>query len=135
LGIRLGINLLEILKFPLKNDAKELQICVGFLDNRVLSNPLPYSSSIRILQKLIFPISTSLQNLGSLLKLKTPLRFSLIEFDPKTGDRNILSVKDIEWRYILVHERLNLNIELDALKHKAGGSLGILKLEVVVEKV
>lgn len=83
----------------------------------------------------MFPISASLQNLGSLLKLKTPLRFSLIEFDPKTGDRNILSVKDIEWRYILVHERLNLNIELDALKHKAGGSLGILKLEVVVEKV
>lgn len=70
-----------------------------------------------------------------MLKLKTPLRFTLIEHDPETGNRSILSIKDIEWRYILVHERLNLNIELESLKHQAGGSLGVLKLEVFVEKL
>ncbi len=62
------------------------------------------------------------------------MRFTLIEHDTKTGEKSILGIKDIEWRYVLSHEKLSLNIAFEGLKNKAGGSLGVLKLEVGILK-
>lgn len=134
LGIRLVVNLMEIVNFPLKSDTKQLQVCVSFLETRSLSILLNFTSTIRILQKFTIPISQRLQQISQLLKLKTPLRFTLIEIDEQTGEKNILGIKDIEWRYILSHEKLSLNIAFEGLKHKAGGSMGILKLDVGIQK-
>lgn len=134
LGIRLGVNLMEMVKFPLKSDTKQLQICVSFLETRALSILLNYTSTLRILQKMTIPISSRLQSISSLLKLKTPLRFTLIELDTKSGEKNILSIKDIEWRYVLAHEKLKLNMAFQGVKQQAGGDLGVLKLEVFIDK-
>lgn len=134
LGIRLGINLLEMVKFPLKGSTKQIQFCVSFLETRSLSMLLNYNSTLRILQKFTIPISSRLQSITALLKLKTPLRFTLIEVDTQTGEKNILSIKDIEWRYVLAHEKLKLNMAFEGVKKQAGGELGILKLEVYIDK-
>jgi hypothetical protein len=43
LGVRLGINLTEIVNFPLKSDSNFLQICVSFLESRHLSLVFNYT--------------------------------------------------------------------------------------------
>jgi hypothetical protein len=93
-----------------------------------------FTSTLRILQKFTLPISSKLQSTSALLKLKTPLRFTLIEIDPKNHKKSILSIKDIEWRYVLAHEKLKLNMAMEGVKSQAGGSLGLLRLEVFIDK-
>lgn len=64
--------------------------------------------------------------------LKSPLKFMVYEKGVNDEHRELLSVKDIEWRFILANKTLSLNIELPYV-HDRTTSIGILKVDLSLE--
>ena len=61
----------------------------------------------------------------------SPMRFSIILID-KFGNKEIVSAKEVEWRYTLTHRSLNLKIDLpnqDLRSHNIGTLSACLQLE------
>lgn len=54
---------------------------------------------------------------------------AVIEEDTQTGAKRLLSEKQLEWRFVLVHKSLTLNLELASLIPPRG-PLGIMKLHM-----
>lgn len=64
-----------------------------------------------------------------LLKLRSVFSIAVVEEDTATGARRLLSEKQLEWRFVLVHKSLTLNIELASMAPPKG-PLGIMKLHM-----
>lgn len=65
----------------------------------------------------------------SLLKVRTPLRFTVYLQNQKTGERIIQSVKDVEWRYVLANRTLNINLPMPSVDNRSI-KIGNLKVEI-----
>ena len=137
-NLQLTVFLEEIRNFNFsKEDGsytdKDLQVCVTFLEERMISSGVPLSKTMRFLQNLRFDfkgiLKTDRTTMSRLLLLKSPLRFTVLTRSETTGKKEVLCVKDIEWRYILAHKKLTLNVELPYIKDRQV-SVGILRVEL-----
>ena len=112
---------------------RKLRIAISFLKCRKLTKPVQASLNPIFDQTFALSFGGSIgwnqSTYDYLLRLKTPLSLVVVEENAKTGERVLLSEKSIEWRYVLVHKSLTLNLEL-AHKQRAKGVLGMLKVSV-----
>lgn len=65
-----------------------------------------------------------------LLKVTSPLRFTIYLEDINTKKKTIKSIKDIEWRYILAKRKLELKIQMPSIDNKTD-MVGTLRVELV----
>lgn len=114
-----------------ENPKKKLRVGISFLKNRAMT---------RTVNAVYHPIfdQTFLMSFGSmlqanqttfdyLLRLKSPLSVVLVEEDLDTKNRKLLAEKNVEWRFVMVHKSLSMNLELvNAIPAK--GPFGILKI-------
>ena len=95
---------------------KKVRVGISFLRNRKLTKPVDASLQPLIDQTFLMSFGSIFEanqtTFDYLLKLKSPLSISLIEENNDTGNRKLLSEKNIEWRFLLSHRSLTMNLEM-----------------------
>ena len=63
-----------------------------------------------------------------LAKLNSPVELALFSID-KNGQKKLLSVKSVEWRFVLSNPRVEVSLELEGLEAKTKMSVGAIKVK------
>lgn len=69
-----------------------------------------------------------------LAKLNSPVELALVSID-KNGNKKLLSVKSVEWRFVLAHPRVDVSLELEGLETKTKMTVGVIKVRLIDENV
>lgn len=135
---RLKVTLNEVKGYCLFDDQsfkKELYFVIAFLGQKKISQGFSITKIIRIGQSFEFNFGrlhlAEKAAMSHLALLKAPITFLIYEKNDTDGKKQLLSIKDIEWRFILAHKSLTLNMELPDIRERSL-SIGILNFDVVL---
>lgn len=108
-----------------------LIVSLSFLRNRKITKPVFGSLTPTFDQTFMLGFGGLFEATQStfdyLLKLKSNISIALLEMDTVTGQKTLLSEKEVEWRFVLVHKSLTMNLEMPNV-NPVKGAVGILKV-------
>ncbi len=68
-----------------------------------------------------------------LSKLNSPVELTLFSID-KNGQKKLLSVKSVEWRFVLSNPRVDVSLELEGLETKTKMTVGVIKVRLIAQR-
>lgn len=86
---------------------------------------------------MIFEITpddnTTIIDSSLLSKLNSPVELALFSID-KNHNKKLISVKSIEWRFVLTHPKVEVSLELEGTEAKSKMSIGVIQVSILVKK-
>jgi len=115
-----------------KESNKKLQFFVNFMKQRFSSNLIPANIEPNFNEAFLFDLSGPDQmeiDLLTLLKLNIPVELALIAHNAD-GSKSLLSTKQVDWRFVLSHGGISVNLELPGVDAKSKLSVGVIQISM-----